>query len=399
MATVTSFSNVTDAEFVARAHALAPKLRERSEATNALGRVPRETVDEMLDAGLFTLFQPKRFGGTERGLVPFLDCVTALGSGCGSAGWVYSVVEVHSFHLALFGLDAQEDVWGDNHFKILGSSYMPGGKATPAPGGYRISGHWKFSSGCDNVEWFILGGLVPPEGEGKTPTPWYFLLPAKDVRIHHDSWKVVGLTGTGSKDVSVEDAFVPRHRMLLMQEAYDGVSPGSKINPYPLYHLPMMSVFPLCLSAPSVGVAKGAIARYIEMMKSFTTKSRGQTVADFHNSQMRLAEASALVDSAELLLQRDVRATMEIRASGRQLTVEERVRNRRDHAWAADTCVRAVDLLYKMTGGGGLHEGNALLRSFRDAHAIGMHLGNNWDVAGPLYGSVMLGRPPNAPTY
>jgi alkylation response protein AidB-like acyl-CoA dehydrogenase len=89
---------------------------------------------------------------------------------------------------------------------------------------------------------------------------------------------------------------------------------------------------------------------------------------------------------------------MAVRAT-RQLTVEERVRNRRDHAWAAETSVRAVDLLYKMTGGGGLHEGNALLRSFRDVHAIGMHLGNNWDVAGPLYGSVMLGRPPNAPTY
>ena len=177
---------------------------------------------------------------------------------------------------------------------------------------------------------------------------------------------------------------MPAHRLLPMQEAYDGVSPGSKINPYPLYHLPMMSVFPLCLSAPGVGVAKGAVARYIDMMERFTTKGRGQSVADFQNSQIRLAEASALVDSAELLLQRDVRETMGIRASGRQLTNEERVRNRRDHAWAAETSVRAVDLLYKMTGGAGLHDGNALLRSFRDAHAIGMHLGNNWDVAGPL---------------
>jgi alkylation response protein AidB-like acyl-CoA dehydrogenase len=398
MATATISNEVSDSEFIARAHALAPRLRERSEATNAAGRVGRDTIGEMLDAGLFTLLQPKRFGGTERGLVPFLDCVTALAAGCGSAGWVFSVISIHSFHLGLFGLEAQQEVWGKDNDALLGSSYMPGGKATPAPGGYRISGHWKFSSGSDNADWFILGGLVPGE-EGKPPVPWYFLLPAKDVKIHHDSWKVMGLSGTGSKDVSAEDAFVPQHRMLLMQEAYDAVSPGSKINPYPLYHLPMMSVFPLCLSAPGVGVAKGAVARYIEMMKSFTTKGRGQTVADFNNSQIRLAEASALVDGVELLLQRDVRETMAIRASGRQLTIEERVRNRRDHAWAAEQSVRAVDLLYKMTGGGGLHDGNALQRSFRDAHAIGMHLGNNWDVAGPLYGSVMLGRPPTAPTY
>src|SRR5262245_26727990 len=176
MATVTTFSNVTDAEFVARAHALAPKLREQSEATNALGRVPRETIDEMLDAGLFTLMQPKRFGGTERGLVPFLDCVTSLGAGCGSAGWVFSVISIHAFHLGLFGLEAQEDVWHDDHNALLGSSYMPGGKTRAAPGGYRISGHWKFSSGSDNAEWFILGGLVD-DGEGKPPAGYHFLLP------------------------------------------------------------------------------------------------------------------------------------------------------------------------------------------------------------------------------
>ncbi len=398
MATGAVGNETTDAEYVARAQALVPKLQEQSEATNALGHVPRETIEEMLGDGLFTLLQPRRFGGTERGLVPFLDCAIALASGCGSAGWVFSVVSIHQFHLGLFGLEAQEDVWGNDPNALLASSYMPGGKTRAVSGGYRISGHWKFSSGCDIGAWFILGGLVDG-GDGKTPVPYFFLLPKADVKIHHDSWKVMGLAGTGSKDVSVEDAFVPSHRLLLMQDAYDGISPGSKVNPYPLYHLPMMSVFPLCLSAPGVGVAKGAVARYIDMMKTFTTKSRGQTVADFHNSQIRLAEASALADSAELLLQRDVRETMAIRASGRQLTDEERVRNRRDHAWAAETSMRAVDLLYKMTGGAGLHEGNALLRSFRDAHAIGMHLGNNWDVAGPLYGSVMLGRRPTSPTF
>jgi len=388
---------ISDADYVARALALAPKLRERSEATNALGRVPRETIDEMLAAGLFTLLQPKRFGGTERGLVPFLDCAIALAAGCGSAGWVFSVISIHQFHLALFALEAQEEVWSKNPNALLASSYMPGGKTRAVPGGYRLSGHWKFSSGCDNADWFLLGGAVDG-GDGKPPVPHYFLVPKEDVTIDHDSWHVVGLAGTGSKDVSVEDAFVPPHRLLLVQEAQDGVSPGSKVNPYPLYHLPMMSVFPLCLSAPGVGVAKGAIQRYIEMMKSFTTKSFGRTVADFHNSQIRLAEASTLADSAELLLQRDVRHTMATRAE-RQLTAEERVRNRRDHAWAAETSTRAVDLLYKMTGGAGLHEGNALLRSFRDAHAIGMHLGNNWDVAGPLYGATMLGRMPPGATY
>jgi len=169
-------NEVTDAEYVARAEALAPKLRERSEATNALGQVPREIIDEMLADGLFTLLQPKRFGGTERGLVPLLDCVTAIGSGCGSVGWVFSVVSIHQFHLGLFGLAAQEDVWGPDPNALLASSYMPGGNARAVGDGYRIAGHWKFSSGCDNAQWFILGGTVDG-GDGK---PLVFEQPVED---------------------------------------------------------------------------------------------------------------------------------------------------------------------------------------------------------------------------
>jgi len=126
----------------------------------------------------------------------------ALAAGCGSAGWVFSVVSIHQFHLGLFGIEAQEEVWSQDPNALLASSYMPGGKTRAVPGGYRLSGHWKFSSGCDIGEWFILGGLVEG-GDGKPPLPHYFLLPKQDVRIDHDSWHVMGLAGTGSKDVAV----------------------------------------------------------------------------------------------------------------------------------------------------------------------------------------------------
>ncbi len=320
MATVRSDApgGVTADAYVARAKELAPTLRTRSEATNAARRVPAETIDELKEAGLFTLLQPRRYGGSEMGLVPFLDCVTALAAGCGSAGWVFSVVSIHQFHLGLFPREAQDDVWGADPAAILGSSYMPGGRTVAAPGGWRLTGKWKFSSGCHNAEWFIVGGLVEG-GEGKPPVPWYFLLPKSDVTIV-DNWDTIGLSGTGSNDLAIDDKFVPFHRTLLMQEAYDGVAPGSKVNDYALYRIPMMSVFPLCLSAPGVGVAKGAIDSYVAMMKGFTTRGRGQSVADFPTSQMRLGEASALAESAELLLQRDVRDTMDTVTAGRELT-------------------------------------------------------------------------------
>ena len=391
---------VSNEDYVARARALAPVLRERAAMTNEMRRVPDETIADFKESGLFGLLKPERFGGADRGLEPYLDSVIELAQGCGSAGWVFSVLSIHVFHVGLFPLAAQEDVWGDNPDAIIASSYMPGAKAARENGGFRITGRWKFSSGCDAADWFILGASHGMRAtEPPRPEVWFCLVPRADVEIV-DTWHVIGLKGTGSKDVATRDAYVPAHRILNMADALEARTPGREVNPGPLFALPMYSVFPLCIASPAVGVAKGAVNLYIEEMKTRIVTSRGgESVADYHATQTRLGEAAALADCAELLLRRDAKHTMDVMRQGRPLTVEERVRNRRDHAFAADLSVRAVDLLYKMTGGAGLHNESALQRHFRDAHAIGSHIANNWDISGPLYGRVMLGRPPGTGTY
>lgn len=388
-------ADVTNEEYVSRAQALAPKLRERSPATNAARRISMETIEEMRDANLFSLLQPKRFGGSERGLVPYVDCVTSMAAGCASAGWVFSVLSIHVFQLGLYPEQAQIDVWGANPRALIASSYMPGGKAIPTKGGYTLSGRWKFSSGCQVAEWIILGAVIDGTGGGGPPEVRFMLLPMSDVEII-DVWDVIGLRGTGSNDIGVKEIFVPEHRTLKMQEAVDGVSPGSKVNPGPLYCLPMYAVFPVCLCSPGVGNAKGAMDVFIEMMSGYTT-GRGASVGDFHTTQARLGEASALIDAAELILRRDAAEIMETSAAGDKLTMEQRARCRRDHAFTAEYCMRAVDQLYKVTGGAGLQNDNPLQGYFRDAHAIAAHIANNWDIAGPLYGAVRLGRNPNHP--
>ncbi len=194
-------------ELLVKARALAPSLAQRAAETGQLRRIPDETIAAFQEAGLFRMLQPARWGGAEVDPRVFFDVQMTIAAACPSSAWVLGVVAVHNWQLALFAEAAQEEVWGTDPCTLISSSYATTGKVVRADGGYRISGRWSFSSGCDHCQWVFLGGFVPPEGESKTPDMRTFLLPRSDYRID-DNWHVAGLKGTGSKDIVVEDAFV-----------------------------------------------------------------------------------------------------------------------------------------------------------------------------------------------
>src|SRR5260370_19466350 len=150
-------------DILARAQKLALKLAERARAADELRRLPDETVAELKQGGFFRLLQPARWGGAEIDPVTFFDVQLTLAAACPSTAWVFGVVGVHNWQLALFPLQAQEEVWGADPDTLISSSYAPTGKVERAEGGYRISGRWSFSSGCDHCQWVFLGGLVPGE--------------------------------------------------------------------------------------------------------------------------------------------------------------------------------------------------------------------------------------------
>lgn len=153
-------------DLVQRARAMVPRLLERAEQAERDGKVPDETVSEMLEAGFFRVLQPKRYGGYEMSPATFYKVQMTLAEGCMSTAWIYGVLGVHPWQLALFDERAQDDVWGNDTSTLVGSTYMPVGKVTPAEKGFRLSGRWSFSSGCEHVEWIFLGGMVPPGNEG-----------------------------------------------------------------------------------------------------------------------------------------------------------------------------------------------------------------------------------------
>lgn len=382
---------------VARARALVPDLRARQRATEEAGRVLPEAVAALHEAGLYKVLQPKRFGGYEYGLDTFVRVAIEIASGCGSTGWVFSTGLQHQWQIGMYAPEAQDDVWKNDPAALAGSSYAPTGTAVAVDGGFRASGKWSFCSGVDICKWMILGIRMAP-AEGAEPTGVGFILvPREDFRIEKN-WDVLGLIGTGSNDVVLDDVFIPAHRMLTHEEANSGRPPGAAVNDSDLFRVPFFAAISICLCAAILGMAQGALEDYLEEVRGRQTRgaavgvSRG--VADFQSIQLRVGEAAAGIDAAQQLVLRDCREIMDTIAAGRELTDAQRARNKGDLGFATKLCVRAADLLFESAGGMGLYGHNRVQRAWRDIHSGAKHISMNWDAVGALYGRIKLGLPP-----
>jgi len=271
---------------------------------------------------------------------------------------------------------------------------FPRGRATPAPGGYRLTGRWPFSSGVDAASWCLIGAIVHDQEAGINE-PRIFVLPASDFTII-DTWHVIGLAGTGSKDVAVDDVFVPEYRSVAVREITGGPNPGSGVNSSVLYQLPAISLFAFCIAGVSLGIAQGAIEYFTQTTKTRTSYYTGRNLADFVTLQIHLGEAGAVVDAARSVMLGDCDEATRIVEEGNVPSLEQRARYRRDGAYAATLCTKAVDVLFQATGGGAIYARNPLQRAFRDVHAANAHYVLNWDINGAMYGRVALGLSPDA---
>ena len=249
---------------VGRVGELLPMLRERAQEAEDARVVSAESIKALEEAGHFRLLQPARFGGYEADPLTFYTAVRLIASACGSTGWVSSVVGLHPWHVGLFPLQAQEEVWGDDPATRISSSYAPTGKAEAVPGGHKLSGRWSFSSGCGHCTWVLLGSFV--FSGGKPVDFRTFLLPIRDYRID-DVWDTVGLRGTGSNDIVVDDVLVPGHRSLSFTDMHRCQLPGQEANPAPLYRLPYGSVFSYCITTAIIGMATGAYGAHVEYQR------------------------------------------------------------------------------------------------------------------------------------
>jgi alkylation response protein AidB-like acyl-CoA dehydrogenase len=379
----------------ARVRGLVPAIRARAAAVEAARQMSEATIDELRAAGLFRVLQPKRYGGYEADLETFARVVLELGRGCGSTTWVYSVVAMHQWHLGMFPREAQDDLWGRDENTIVSSAYAPSGTATMADGGYRLSGTWSFASACDTTTWAILGGRVVDRAGG-SPEQMFFLVPKTDYSID-DNWDVLGLAGTGSKNVIASDAFVPRHRALSVADCLSGKPPGAAVTDHVLYRVPFFAAVGTCLCMPAVATAQAALDEYVEATRGRVTRGAalggGKPMAELPTIQLRVAEATAMLDAARTVVLRDLADTQGTVASGLPLTPEQRLRNRLNHAFAARLAQQAVDRVFESGGGQVLFRSSPFQRAWRDVHASVKHISLSWDAVGTLYGRFALGVP------
>lgn len=382
-----SLSSPAAQDVIRSAEALAPVLGARRADCARHARVPEATIEDFHSAGFFKLLQPGEYGGHEMDPQVFYTVLQDIARTCMSSAWVLGVVGVHNWQLNLFDDEAAAEVWGDDSSVLISSSYAPVGRVTPVDGGFRLSGKWSFSSGCEHCDWVFLGAVVPTED-----APWdmrnyrTFLLPAADYSIV-ENWDVVGLKGTGSHDIVVDDVFVPEHRTHNGREDRGGLKFMHKA---PLYRLPFMQVFSRAVSTPTLGAAQGALEKFVELAK---TRQSGPVPMRDDPSAKRLA---ADVDSAlarrrhELL--HDFDAMMARARAGESAALKDRARYRHNTATVADECVALSSRMLKAAGSSGIRNHSPLLQQHLDILASQAHVANIADTFAVNHGGMLFGQ-------
>ncbi len=363
-------------DVVEKVHKAAGALREESVPSDQLGRLTDRSAATLRDTGLVRLLQPKEFGGFEAHPNDFLEAVMATGIASPSAGWVAGVVGVHPWEIALMDPRLQEEIWGEDPDTWTASPYAPFGRARRVDGGYLFTGQWPYSTGTDHAEWVILGGFVLDEqGEvGAPPDMRHFVIPRKDYEIVEDSWNVMGLQGTGSKDVRMNDVFVPEHRvvdaMTMVEGGYEHRQQGN-----PLYGVKFPIIFSAAIAAGTQGIAQGALEVYHDYMT--TRVSVSGNVAKNDVAQLVVyGEAAADVAASRSHLLNSMRDLYDYVSRGGEVTYEQRLTFRRDQVRASRRAADAIDRMYKISGASGIRTDFPNERYWRDLQVGLSHVCN-----------------------
>jgi 3-hydroxy-9,10-secoandrosta-1,3,5(10)-triene-9,17-dione monooxygenase len=382
--------DLTRDEALARARELAAGLVERRAETEALRRVPDATMEEFVSSGLMRLNQAKRWGGPELGTEAAVEVIAEVAKGDTSAGWVLGLIASHFWLICLFPPEVQEEMWGDDPNTMMSSSFAPSeGLCERVEGGYRIRGRWPWSSGSNHCTWAMVGIVVPSEHPDQPPDLRWGLLPRDDYSVD-DDWRTVGMRGTGSNTLIVNDAFVPDYRCVNPWDISAGRAPGSAINPSPLFRLPFGPALAYYLAAPALGGAERTFADWLQYIRGKRQVFTGAEVGKQAPTLIRAGQLSAQLEAARLLMTNTPRAIDDAIKQG-PLDQELRTRSGRNATYAVRMCVEVVETCMQFSGGTGLFETHPVQQGWRDVHGVAGHVGFGVDNAYGTYGHVLLG--------
>jgi 3-hydroxy-9,10-secoandrosta-1,3,5(10)-triene-9,17-dione monooxygenase len=377
-------------QLLAAARAMGPSLRERAARCKAERRVPDETVADFHEAGFFRILQPEQWGGLAMDPQVFYSVGLEVARHCPSSAWILGVIAVHNWQLALFDDQAARDVWADDPSVLISSSYAPVGKVKVVEGGFRLSGRWSFSSGSEHCKWVFLGAVVPtPEAPFDMANYRTFLLPLDDYEIV-DNWDVVGLQGTGSHDIVVDDVFVPEHRTHKSMDGFLCANPGNLVNTAPLYRMPFMQVFVRAVCTATLGALDGALEEFIGVAR--TRQVGPAKMKDDPFARQLAAEVRSSIEEMKLTMLRNFDAMMLHTRAAEPIPEEDRVRYRYDSAVVADRCLALSGRMLKAAGSGAIRMDSRLLSMHLDIMASQAHVANHSIPFGNNLGGILFGE-------
>jgi 3-hydroxy-9,10-secoandrosta-1,3,5(10)-triene-9,17-dione monooxygenase len=389
--TPVSFAGVTYAEMLDRARALAPALAARAETCEKLRRLPDDTERDLHRTGLFRMVQPARVGGADLDIGILVDTCAEIARVCPSTAWNLGNLGSHHWMLGYFHPEAQDEIWDASPDVLIATSLIfPNGRGRKVDGGYEVSGRWPLSSGVDNSDWNMLGFMLREHEDGP-PVDQRFALVHRSQYEIIDTWHAVGLAGTGSKDVEIRNLFVPDVHTISARSMNGKPHAGSAVNTSPLFRLPMLALGPYVLSGVLLGCAQGACDTVVGAARTRNATTTGQPFGASQPVQIKVAEASVRIDTAEVMMRRACEHAMAVARSGADAAHEDKLRYRRDAFFSARLCLEAVDILMGIAGSSGLYLGGSMQRLFRDAHAANAHVMFSTDVQGALFGQHALG--------
>ncbi len=386
-----SFAGVGYDEMLERARRLVPKIAARAEQCERLRRLPDETERDLHEAGLFRIAQPARVGGADLDVGIFVDVCAEIARVCPSTAWNIGNLASHHWMLGYFPPETQDELWDVSPDVLIATSLaFPAGRGRKVEGGYEVSGRWPLSSGVDNSDWNMLGFMLREHEDGPPVDHRFALLHRSQYEII-DNWHAVGLCGTGSKDVATKAMFVPECRSISAWTFNGKPHAGSDVNPSPLFRLPLFSLGPYVLSGVMLGCAQGAYDSVVGAARKRNATTTGQPVNANPTVQIKVAEASARIDNAEVIMRRACEHAMEVARASREPEHGDKVRYRRDAFFSIRLCLEAVDILMGIAGSGGLYTTGSMQRLFRDAHAANAHAMFSPDIQGAIFGQHALG--------
>ncbi|HTW89735.1 MAG TPA: hypothetical protein VMD75_17185 [Candidatus Binataceae bacterium] len=360
-------------------------------------RTDDATVYAMVESGLVKVLQSRRFGGYESGFPDFVRIGRTLALYDVSLSWLYNIFGIHHWFGAFVDPKLQDELWGNDPNVIFVDSFAPTGRAELTTDGFRLNGRWSFLSGLPWARWCGVGVIAPYEA-GSEPEHLMLFVPEADYRVL-DDWYTIGLRGSASASIEVHDVFVPRYRAFRLGPASANCeAPGLALNPGTLYRVPFTTALQVALLAPTVGGAQAVAARFRKTAISRAPLFQ-QRQAELVMSQTTLADSMVTLEMLEQMLYRYADELMELGVRGGTLDREGRLRMFAWRAYMARQARLVATNLADIAGARALFETEPLQRFWRDVHAIGQHVGVNYEAGMRNYGRALMGLEPDIAVY